>query len=53
MQSSTEWQGEKRTPSEMKNAKKQRESIEWEQLDIFSRKLETQGKISYKDGHEK
>ena len=35
----------------MDKVKKQRETIEWEELEISSRKLEIQGKISCKDGH--
>ena len=37
----------------MNNAKKQRQTIEWERLEIFSRKLENQGNISYKYEHNK
>ena len=40
MQSSEEQQGEIRKPSSVIMAKKQRETIEWERLEIFSRKLE-------------
>ena len=32
------------------SAKKQRKTIEWERPEISSRKLDTQGKISCKDG---
>ena len=35
------------------SAKKQRKTIEWERLEISSRKLEIQGNISCKDGHNK
>ena len=41
MQSSKEQQGEIRKPSLVINAKKQRKTIEWERLEISSRKLET------------
>ena len=34
----------------MKNAKKQRKTIEWERLEISSRKLEIPREISCKDG---
>ena len=34
----------------MISAKKQRKTIEWERLEISSRKLEIPGKISCKDG---
>ena len=37
----------------MINAKKQRKIIEWERLEISSRKLEIQGNISCKDGLDK
>ena len=40
MQSSKEQQGEIRKPSSVINAKKQRKTIEWERLEISSRKLE-------------
>ena len=40
MQSSKEQQGEMRKPSSVINAKKQRKTIEWERLEISSRKLE-------------
>ena len=40
MQSSKEQQGEIRKPSSAINAKKQRKTIEWERLEISSRKLE-------------
>ena len=39
MQSSKEYQGEMRKPSSVINAKKQKK-IEWERLEISSRKLE-------------
>ena len=35
------------------SAKKQRKTIEWERLEISSRKLEIPGNISCKDGHSK
>ena len=69
MQSSKEQQGKIRKPSSAINAKKQRKTIEWERLEISSRKLEKkkkkkrerekkenqrpQGKISCKDGLDK
>ena len=37
----------------MNNAKTQRKTIEWERLEISSRKLKYQGNISYKDGLDK
>ena len=40
MQSSNEYQGEKRKPSSMINAKKQRKTIEWERLEVSSRKYQ-------------
>ena len=40
MQSSKEYLGEIRKPSSVINAKKQRKTIEWERLEISSRKLE-------------
>ena len=40
MQSSKEQQGEIRKPSSVNNAKKQRKTIEWERLEISSRKSE-------------
>ena len=40
MQSSKEQQGEIRKPSLVINANKQRKTIEWERLEISSRKLE-------------
>ena len=49
MQSFKEQQGEIRKPSSEISAKKQRKTIEWETLEISSRKLEIQGNISYKD----
>ena len=52
MQSSKEQQEEIRKPSAI-NAKKQRKRTEWERLEISSRKLETQGNISCKDGQNK
>ena len=41
MQSSKEEQGEIRTLSYVINAKKKRKTIEWQRLEISSRKLET------------
>ena len=43
MQISKEQQGEIRKPSSVINAKKQRKIIEWERLEISSRKLDTKG----------
>ena len=40
MQNSKEEQGEIRKPSSMINAKKYRKTIEWEKLEMSSRKLE-------------
>ena len=40
MQSSREYQGDIRRPSKVNNAKKNRETIEWERLEIPSRKYE-------------
>ena len=40
MQSSKEYQGEIRKPSSVINVKKQAKTIEWERLEISSRKLE-------------
>ena len=40
MQSSREEPGEKRKPSEVKNANKKRKTIDWERLEISSRKLD-------------
>ena len=37
--------GERRKSSSVINTKKQRKTIEWERLEIFSRKLEIQGEI--------
>ena len=37
----------------MNNASKQRKTTEWERLEVSSKKLEYQGNISYKDGHNK
>ena len=53
MQSSKEEQGEIRKPSSVISAKKQRKTIEWERLEISSRKQRYQGNISCKDGHNK
>ena len=44
MQSSKEQQGGIRKPSSVISAKKQSEIIEWERLEISSRKLEIPGK---------
>ena len=37
----------------MNNAKKERKTIEWERLEVSSRKLEIPRNISCKDGHNK
>ena len=37
----------------MNNAKIQKKTTEWERLEITLRKLEVQGNISFKDGHDK
>ena len=50
MQSSKEQQGEIRKPSSVINAKKQRKTIEWERLEISSRKLDTKGTFHAKTG---
>ena len=50
MQSSREQQGEIRKPSSAINAKKQRKTIEWERLQISSRKLDTKGTFHAKMG---
>ena len=47
MQSSKEYQEEKRKPSSAINAKKQRKTIEWERLEVSSRKLEIPSKQLY------
>ena len=49
MRSFKEQQGEIRKSAEVSNAKKQRKTIEWERLEISSRKFH--GNISCKDGH--
>ena len=43
-------QGEIRKPSSVINAKKQRKTIEWERLEISSRKLDTKGTFHAKMG---
>ena len=53
MQNSKEQQGEIRKPSSVINAKKWRKTIDWERLEISSRKSEIPGNISWKDGHNK
>ena len=50
MQSSREQQGEIRKPSYVNNAKKQRKTTEWENVEIFSRKLEISRECFMKDG---
>ena len=52
MQSSKEQQGDIRKPSSVISANKQRKTIEWERLEMSSRKLE-KGNISCKDGLDK
>ena len=51
MQSSKEKQGQIRKSSSEINAKKYRKIIEWERLEISSRKLEIPREILCKDGH--
>ena len=46
-----EFQRRARKPSQVNSAKKQRKAIEWERLEISSRKLEIL--ISCEDGHNK
>ena len=54
MQSSKEQQGEVRKLSSVISEKKQMKTIEWERLEISSRKSRKyQGNISCKDGHSK
>ena len=53
MQSSKEQQGEIRKPSSVINAKKQRKTIEWERLEISSRKLEIPKENFMQFGHNK
>ena len=53
MQSSKEYPGEIRKPSSVINVNKQRKTIEWERLEISSRKQRHQGNISCKGGHNK
>ena len=51
MQSSKEQQGEIKKPSSVINAKKQKKTIEWERLEISSRKLrDTKGTFHAKMG---
>ena len=51
MQSFKEQQGEKRKPSSVISAKKQRKTIEWERLEISSRKIrDTKGIFHAKMG---
>ena len=50
MQSSKEQQGEIRKPSSVISAQKQRKTIEWERLEISSRKLDTKGTLHAKMG---
>ena len=50
MQSSKEQQGEIRKPCSAINAKKQRKTIEWKRLEIYSRKLDAKGTFHAKMG---
>ena len=50
MQGSKEKQGELRKPSSVISAKKQRNTIEWERLEISSKKLEISREHFTKDG---
>ena len=50
MQSFREEQGEIRRPSSMNNAMKHRKTIEWERLEISSRKLQIKGTFHAKMG---
>ena len=51
MQSSKEYLGDIRSPSSVINEKKQRKTIEWERLEISSRKLrDTKGTFHAKMG---
>ena len=50
MQSSKEQQGDIRKPSSMNSAKKQRKTVQWERLEISSRKLDTKGTFHAKMG---
>ena len=50
MQSFKDYQGEIRKPSSVTNAKKYRKTIEWERLEISSRKLDTKGTFHAKMG---
>ena len=50
MQSSKEQQGEMRKSSKVNSAKKQRKTIEWQRLEISSRKLDTKGTYCAKMG---
>ena len=45
-----EFQRRARKPSQVNSAKKQRKAIEWERLEISSKKLRHQGNNSCKDG---
>ena len=46
-------QGEIRKSSSVINVEKQRKTIQWERLEIFSRKLEIPKEHFIKDGHNK
>ena len=46
-------QGELRKPSSVINEKKKKKTIEWERLEISSRKLDTQGTFHAKMGQKK
>ena len=50
MQSSKEQEGAIRKPFKVNNAKKSRKTVEWERLEISSRKLDTKGLFHAKMG---
>ena len=53
MQSSKEKQGDIRKPSSVIDEKKQKKKIEWEILEMSSRRSEMPSEIFNKDGHKK
>ena len=53
MQGSREQQRKIRKPSYVNDAKKQGETIQWERLEISSRKLEISREYFIQDGHDK
>ena len=53
MESSKEYKGEIRKPSSVISAKKLRKTIEWERLEISSRKLEVPREFFMQNGHNK